>query len=75
MLFLDEAMPKSEAWGQVCGAMDLERAKRHLPPIDEKKCKTKMEALKRHYKKIKDAAGKSGHQTLTWPYFNVSFII
>lgn len=52
--------------------MTKERAKEDLPPIDLKKCKTKMDALKRHYKRLKDSKNRSGSQTITWPYYGVS---
>ncbi|XP_044590231.1 uncharacterized protein LOC123268872 [Cotesia glomerata] len=50
--------------------MTVTLAEHDLSPIDIKKCKTKMEALKRHYKGLKDNNKKSGNQKITWPYYD-----
>ncbi|XP_044591462.1 uncharacterized protein LOC123269688 [Cotesia glomerata] len=50
--------------------MTVALAEHDLSPIDIKKCKTKMEALKRHYKGLKDNNKKSGNQKITWPYYD-----
>lgn len=68
---MDDNTSKAEAWENVVNDMTTVRAQQGLPPIDEKKCKTKMETLKRHYKNLKDSNKKSGNQKITCPYYDV----
>ncbi|CAH2090618.1 unnamed protein product [Euphydryas editha] len=68
--FLDENASKAEVWTNIVKEMGAQLAKHGLPPIDEKKCKTKMDTLKRHYKNLKDNKKKSGNSKINWPYYD-----
>lgn len=74
MLFLNEKKSKASAWEKVVEEMTKIRLRKKLKGIPLKKCISKMESLKRHYKLIKDSKGMSSNKTISWKFFDVSIV-